>query len=304
MAERCVWITGAGGFLAAALLPAARRRWPGACIVGVGRRAAGGGFDAAAGLDLLDGAALAAAARTWRPDVVLHAAGRVVATGWATLQRDNLEATVALLDALAAAAPAARIVVAGSAAECGLVDGARLPLTEDTPLRPVTDYGVAKACQTLAALARAERGQAVAVARIFNITGRGTPIYTSLGAFAAQLRAIAAGTRPPRLAVGNLSPQRDLLDVDDVADAMCALAGHDLAGRLYNVCSGRPVGIDDALEQLIALSGLQVQVEVDPALLRPVDVPCAYGSPARLQAATGWLPRIPLQASLAAMLAG
>ncbi len=46
-----------------------------------------------------------------------------------------------------------------------------------------------------------------------------------------------------------------------------------------------------------------VRVEVDPALLRPVEVPVLVGDAARLRAATGWAPEHPLDETLDDVLA-
>jgi GDP-4-dehydro-6-deoxy-D-mannose reductase len=40
-------------------------------------------------------------------------------------------------------------------------------------------------------------------------------------------------------------------------------------------------------------------LEYDPARLRPSDIPCLYGSYARIQQHTNWQPRIHLRQSLA-----
>jgi len=43
-------------------------------------------------------------------------------------------------------------------------------------------------------------------------------------------------------------------------------------------------------------------VRLDPGRLRASDVPAQVGDPSRLQQATGWEPRIPLEQSLADLL--
>jgi GDP-4-dehydro-6-deoxy-D-mannose reductase len=299
-----VLLTGCGGFLAGALGRHLTSAWPQARVAGLGRHAMPGeGVTEVVQLDLNEGTRLGDALARLRPDIVFHAAGRVTGGDWAQLYRDNVQATLTLLDALSVHAPQARIVIAGSAAECGMVDAARLPVLEEHALRPVSPYGVSKAWQSLAARSYAFRGLHVVVGRVFNVVGRGVPEYTSVGAFAEQLRAIAAGRGDPVMRVGNLEPRRDFLDVTDVASALCALATSSIAGEVYNICSGRSIGIGEVLEQLIALSGLAVRVETEPARLRPGDVPDVYGSPAKISAACGWSPRVRLADSLSASLA-
>jgi nucleoside-diphosphate-sugar epimerase len=51
------------------------------------------------------------------------------------------------------------------------------------------------------------------------------------------------------------------------------------------------------------MSEAPLELAVDAELVRTVDVPRLVGSPARLCAATGWEPAIPLDETLRAMLA-
>ena len=78
------------------------------------------------------------------PDVVLHAAGRTPPADPHQLYRANTRATVHLLDALRSAGRPVRVVLAGSAAELGLVAVEHLPVTEDHPCRPADAYGLSK----------------------------------------------------------------------------------------------------------------------------------------------------------------
>jgi GDP-4-dehydro-6-deoxy-D-mannose reductase len=63
------------------------------------------------------------------------------------------------------------------------------------------------------------------------------------------------------------------------------------------------VAIEDLVRRMLALAGADLELEVDPGLLRPADVPVLRGDPARLVAATGWQPEIPLDTTLADVLA-
>jgi GDP-4-dehydro-6-deoxy-D-mannose reductase len=300
MTEKVVVVTGCGGFMGRTLLSHLRVHWRDARMRGVGRGVLPEGFPESAQFDLNDEAKL----RDWiggiKPDVIFHAAGRITGHDWTMLYQDNVAATLSLLRAVEQTSPKSRVVIAGSAAECGAIKS--LPVREGDPLRPVSPYGVSKAWQSLAALSFAFRGLDVLVARIFNIVGRGTPVSTSLGTFASQLREAIAGRREPVLKVGNLSARRDFVDVDDIAEALRRLAENGRAGELYNVCSGRPVGIGEALNRMVTLSGIDVQIETDPARLRPDDVLEVIGSFQKISTACGWSPRVPLDSSLAAML--
>jgi GDP-4-dehydro-6-deoxy-D-mannose reductase len=113
---------------------------------------------------------------------------------------------------------------------------------------------------------------------------------------------VERGLRPPVLDVGNLEAVRDFSDARDVVRAYWALLESGHAGDVYNVCSGKGIRIRDVLEKLIAASGVEVEIRVDPDRLRPADVPVLVGNPARLRAATGWEPRLSLDQSLTDLL--
>jgi GDP-4-dehydro-6-deoxy-D-mannose reductase len=56
-------------------------------------------------------------------------------------------------------------------------------------------------------------------------------------------------------------------------------------------------------EELLALAHADLELIIDPALVRPVDVPVLRGDAGLLQRATGWSPSIPLATTLADVLA-
>jgi GDP-4-dehydro-6-deoxy-D-mannose reductase len=69
-------------------------------------------------------------------------------------------------------------------------------------------------------------------------------------------------------------------------------------GRPYNVCSGHAVAIRHLLDVLVARARVPVTVKVDPARLRPNDIPILVGDPARLRDELGWTPQIGLEQTL------
>jgi GDP-4-dehydro-6-deoxy-D-mannose reductase len=56
--------------------------------------------------------------------------------------------------------------------------------------------------------------------------------------------------------------------------------------------------VGDLLEMLLEASATRVEVQVNPALMRPIDIPVVVCDPRRIQAQTGWEPRIPLRQTL------
>ena len=60
--------------------------------------------------------------------------------------------------------------------------------------------------------------------------------------------------------------------------------------------------MSDALAALLDVAGVRAEVATDPARLRPAEQRRMCGSHAKLTAATGWQPRIPLRETLAGLI--
>jgi GDP-4-dehydro-6-deoxy-D-mannose reductase len=218
----------------------------------------------------------------------------------------NLLGTLELLEALRrlqdTGRPVPRLIAIGSAEEYGAA-ASDAPCREDDPTQPISPYGTSKAAATqLTIQYHRSFGLPVIAVRAFAHTGPGQSTRFVFPSFAAQIAAAEAGRAEPILRVGDLSPARDFLDVRDVVRAYRALLDAGEVGRIYNVCSGSSLTIRDGLEILLGLSTISVQIEPDPALMRPADIPVLVGDPTRLSQATGWAPRIALRDTLHALL--
>ena len=240
-----------------------------------------------------------------RPEVVYHLAGwSDVGGSWAApveVFRANAEGTLNVL--LAAAATGVERVVAVSSADVyGVVSEDQLPITEASPLRPVTPYAASKVAADYLAL-QAWLGSKLPVLRVraFNHLGPGqTPKFVA-PALAERIarNELDGGTVVP---VGNLSARRDFTDVRDVVRAYRLMAERGEPGEAYNVCSGHDVSIQQLAEQLLEMSRQPMELKHDPELERPVDVPVLRGDATKLRSATGWAPQIPLDQTLRDLL--
>ena len=105
-------------------------------------------------VDITDAEAVRSRFADELPDVVYHlAAASHVGDSWsapAQVVRINSEGSLNVLLA-AVAAGVERVVLIGSAEEYGHVTPEQLPITEDTPLRPVSPYGASKAAAEMLA---------------------------------------------------------------------------------------------------------------------------------------------------------
>ena len=264
------------------------------------------GVDRHDGPDLLDGPAVQATVADVRPDVVYHLGGwSDVGASW-DHPRDTFDAnavgTLNLLQAcIANGSP--RVLAVSSADVYGRVQPGDLPIAESAPFQPVTPYAASKiAADQLGLQAWLGYGLEVLRVRAFNHLGPGQAPAFVAPALALRIarNELDGGEVVP---VGNLSPRRDITDVRDVVRAYRLLMVDGAAGEAYNVCTGRDLSVGQLAERLVALAHHPMRLEPDPALQRRVETPVLRGDPAKLCEATGWAPEIPLEQTLADVLA-
>lgn len=187
----------------------------------------------------------------------------------------------------------------GSADEYGLVGEEDLPMDEGTPLRPLSPYAVSKIAQDyLGYQYHLSRGMDVVRVRPFNHIGPRQALGFVVADFASRIALIEAGLEDPVLRVGNLAARRDFTDVRDIARAYYLALAKGATGEVYNVGASRSYAIREVLDRLLAMSEAPVQIEVDPGLVRPSDVPIRVCDCRRFRADTGWEPEYDLSTSL------
>jgi len=302
-----VLVTGCNGFVGRTLV--ARLAAAGHEVWGVDRSRGEGDFAGRESrvADLTDGEAFGALLEECAPDAIVHLAAlssvrQSFDDPYATLVGNTLPA-LHIVEHLKRSGRRCRALVVGSAEEYGVLPPERLPITESAPVDPRSPYALSKSIQNQCCRAYSTLyGLDVLMTRSFNHTGPGQSDTFVLSSFARQLVEIQLGRREATLRVGNLDVRRDFLDVRDVCAAYELLLEKGSAGETYNVCSGTSHRIGDLLERLRALAGVKVDVRVDPARLRPVDMPDLRGSAGKLAGHTGWEPTVPIEDTLRALL--
>jgi GDP-4-dehydro-6-deoxy-D-mannose reductase len=253
--------------------------------------------------DLLDRARLFDVLSTVRPDGIIHLAGLNHGSSKELLDA-NVAGTQNILDAAFRASPECRVLVIGSSAAYGYAG--ENPVTEDAPLRPLSDYGVSKAAQDALALAQySDRSMQVSVARPFNLVGPGQPPTFVCGRIVQQVIEIEKRQRDA-LDILETSSCRDFIDVRDAVRAYFAILSHpefsqQCAGRTFNIGSGITYTISAVISLIEGITGDRYTVRV-PENPPVVPVPFLVSDTTRIRAITGWAAEIPLKESLRDML--
>jgi GDP-4-dehydro-6-deoxy-D-mannose reductase len=245
------------------------------------------------------------------PDYIIHlAAENHAPSSWSQpkeILQMNVFGTVNLLESIrkASSPKLKRLLVIGSSHEYG-VNSQKLTtaLTENTPLGPTSPYGWSKQFQTQVSQMYAGLYQVpVLIARTFNLMGPGSSGGVC-AKIAKQVVEMEKGMRLPKLQLGRLDIQRDLLDVRDAVTAYWALLqmNNYEAGDVYNVCQGTAFSIGQLAALFKQYSNIDVKTHVDSSLVRKDDPTWICGDYHKLNAATGWQPSFSMETSIQDML--
>ena len=198
-----------------------------------------------------------------RTDMVVHLAADVSVSS-PTLWAANVEATTRALE-LADALGIPYFVFASSIEAQGLGSDHEIPLCEDAPCRPLSDYGRSKASAeqlVMAWGAAPDRGSLVL--RIGNIYGPGSAWFLQPSLLALL------GATPIRHVWPLLRHRRfQPLYIDDLIDGFTRAVSRRLTG-LYNITGEERVTIAEYFEKLASLLGL---TEALAAIERPDPAP-------------------------------
>src|SRR6185295_11589420 len=257
--------------------------------------------------DLRDYSSMHRALEETRPDLIFHlAAQSFVPSSWSAPNDTivtNVSGQTNLFEAIRILKLDPTVQLACSSEEYGLVLSDEVPIKETNPLRPLSPYAVSKVAQDyLGYQYFMSYGLKVIRTRGFNHTGprRGQVFVTSN--FCSQVAAIELGLQEPVIRVGNVEAIRDFTDVRDMVRAYWLAVTKGTPGEVYNIASGRGIRIREMLDRLLALSRVEVKVEVDPDRLRPSDVEILIGDSSKFRADTGWEPRIPFEQTVRDLL--
>ncbi len=240
--------------------------------------------------------------RASQPEVIYHLAALThVGDSWndpVGFTRVNVLGTKNVLDAAHEDCPDALTILVSTSDVYGVVRESDLPLRESFRTAPSNPYSSSKLeAEHFAHEAWRARGQRVIIARPFNHLGPGQSTKFVVPALVSRLLE-ARANNATSIPVGDLSTRRDFSDVRDVVRAYRLLSLYGRAGEAYNIASGVDSSLSDIAQRLRSQIAPEVELVVDPDLLRPVEIPVMRGNFDKLHEETGWEPSIALMTSL------
>jgi GDPmannose 4,6-dehydratase len=246
--------------------------------------------------DLLDRDSLVAALDHTAPREVYHlAAPSFVPESWrrpvATAEFAAVGAT-SMLEALRVAAPEARFYQASSSEIFGRPR--ERPQTEQTPLAPLTPYGVAKAYAHFIVSSYRERyGLHVSSGILYNHESPRRPLEFVTRKISHAAASIRLGLQDS-VQLGNLDACRDWGYAGDYVRAMWLMLQQDEPGD-YVIATGVLHSVRELVDRAFARAGIDADehVRVDESLQRgKAELHDLVGDPAKARAVLGWQPEV------------
>lgn len=245
----------------------------------------------------------------YQPNYILHLASfSSVAFSWKnpTISfKNNVNIFLNLLEVIRKYSLKTRILSVGSSEEYGNVLPEETPLTETSPLRPLSPYAVARVSQEMLSKLYADSfGLNIVMTRSFNHIGpRQRDVFVVSSFIRRILEAKLEDKEEMTLVTGDLTIIRDFLDVRDVVKAYYLLLKQGHKGEIYNICSGVSTQLSEIVDIAGRSIGIKVKTEVSPELIRPNDNPLILGDNSKLKKHTNWNNTYSLQESIGDIVA-
>ncbi|MDH4262403.1 MAG: NAD-dependent epimerase/dehydratase family protein [Spirochaetia bacterium] len=210
----------------------------------------------------------------------------------------NCMGAINILESVKQICPNTKILFVGSAAEYGSVKEGENPIDESHFCKPVGFYGVSKYYMSTIAQDYFQKWNLqVVIARPFNLIGPEMSFETVAGAFLKRSRAALNLGNIGDVKMGDLTAERDFLDVRDVIRGCILLMNQGNAGEIYNIASGTPIKIEYIIQTLQSYFQGRIRLVKDKNIKKNNDVSRVYGNADKIKK-LGFEVKITLEESL------
>jgi len=225
-------------------------------------------------------------------DVVVHLAALTDASESLEIPGEYLEVNVGgTLNVCRAARGVESLIYASSAAVYG---DALVPVSEESPTRPISPYGASKLAGEAYVWAYSRvNGYKPVVLRLFNVYGpRQSRGYA--GVISEFVRRAVRGL--DLIVYGDGLQTRDFIHVRDVVELIAGIVERGGVSGVYNIGSGAPVRIIDLAHMVIRVAGSTSRIVHGPP--RPGDIRYSQADISRAARELGFKPRVALEDGL------
>ena len=259
-------------------------------------------------VNLLDIESIRAVFQEFTPDYILHLASfSSVAFSWqhpADSFVNNTNLFLNLMTVVGEFNKDCRILSVGSSEEYGNVTVEDVPIKERLAVKPSSPYAIARVSQEMLSKLYVDSfGFNIVMTRSFNHIGPWQDDRFVVPSFIKRIREIKErGQTEGVIETGDTSIVRDFVDVRDVVHAYYLLLTKAEAGSIYNICSGEGIALSNLIDRIADEFGVVITTKVNLDYVRPNDNRVMIGENYKIKHDLGWIPRIPLEKTLADMI--
>ena len=213
--------------------------------------------------------------RLGKPDALIHLAWRDGFVHASPAHMQDLSQHVRFLNQMIDAG-VPKLLVMGSMHEVGYWEGA---ITENTPCKPQSQYGIAKnALRESLLLYAKDKATKVRWLRAYYIYGddaRGSSIFAKL------VKASREGKTEFPFTTGK--NKFDFIHIKQLAEQIVASMRQDEYDGIINVCTGTPLTLAEKVESFIQENNLNIKLVYGAFPDRPYDSPGVWGDATKIQ---------------------
>ena len=259
-------------------------------------------------VNLLDIESIRAVFQEFTPDYILHLASfSSVAFSWqhpADSFVNNTNLFLNLMTVVGEFNKDCRILSVGSSEEYGNVTVEDVPIKERLAVKPSSPYAIARVSQEMLSKLYVDSfGFNIVMTRSFNHIGPWQDDRFVVPSFIKRIREIKErGQTEGVIETGDTSIVRDFVDIRDVVHAYYLLLTKAEAGSIYNICSGEGIALSNLIDRIADEFGVVITTKVNLDYVRPNDNRVMIGENYKIKHDLGWIPRIPLEKTLADMI--
>lgn len=215
----------------------------------------------------------------------------------------NCKAQINVLEARKNINQDAQYIYIGSSMQFGRVAEENLPVSEEYPQNPISLYGVHKtAAEGYCNVYRNAFGLSSVIVRLPPVYG---PSITGQETRSIIEKFIKKALRNESFNVNGFGKDlKDIIYVDDVINALCAVMESDITDGTYNIGSGKGVLFSDVAQMVIDECGSgRYDLVPFPKELEPFEIGSFYFDIGKIQKELGWSPKTDIREGIAKMVA-
>jgi len=168
----------------------------------------------------------------------------------------------------------------------------QIPINENNPKQPTSIYSASKLTGEILCESYSKTyGLDISIARLFSIYGPNSPKHLVTSKIIQQL------LKGNIVKLGNTSPKRDFLYIDDVINALKIILKNTKGFNSYNIGSGKSYSIENLCKCLIKISNKNIQLKSKKSLSRTKDISNIVANCSKIKK-LGWKPQMKLNDGL------